>query len=470
MNESLTQTITVTTTPAVPGVPNTGFSVDTGGTLLFLAAFGSVLLLVTMAIMIVRIRHARRFRPLYARAGQHRRRGGFFSVLAVIGVLGALVGLTTHQTLAAASLMLTPQNSTVSVAQGSSVTVPTTATFHTDSPAGYTLTLISAQNADGVTATVKGGDIASDTSVTSSPLTLKTSTAPTAVSGDTVETSLTITANADAPSGTSDLTLTYQLTETPVPAPTTMQAMTQEYCTNNMSIYTGTNDDAILTLTDTRGGTTRTYRIAKLADNKCWMLDNLKLGSTTGTTTLTPADSNVSSNFTLPQVQTGGSASFDTPTVSGPVPGDTGSGATNYGYLYNWSAATAGETRTSITTGNAAHSICASGWRLPVGGTYDSGVGEFADLDRAFGGNGTGAYGGEPSIAQWQHSGPFKRVFAGSWQGDFYGQGDWGGLWSSSADPDWSDYAFYARFDADNVAPGYYITRDGGLGVRCLLN
>ena len=468
MNESLTQTITVTTTPAVPGVPNTGFSVDTGGTLLFLAAFGSVLLLVTMAIMIVRIRHARRFRPLYARAGQHRRRGGFFSVLAVIGVLGALVGLTTHQTLAAASLMLTPQNSTVSVAPGSSVTVPTTATFHTDSPAGYTLTLISAQNADGVTATVKGGDIASDTSVTSSPLTLKTSTAPTAVSGDTVETSLTITANADAPSGTSDLTLTYQLTETPVPAPTTMQAMTQEYCTNNMSIYTGTNDDAILTLTDTRADQ-QDYQVAKLADGNCWMLDNLKLGSTTGTITLTPSDSNVSTNFTLPQVQAGGSASLDTPTVSGPVPGDTGSGATNYGYLYNWSAATAGESQTTMPagSGNAANSICAAGWRLPTGGSS----GEFSDLDRAFGGTGTGAYDGEPNIAQWQHSGPFKGVIAGSWGEGFFGQGDWGYLWSSSADPDWSAYAFIAAFDADNVYLDNLVEhRNIGSGVRCLLN
>jgi hypothetical protein len=61
----------------------------------------------------------------------------------------------------------------------------------------------------------------------------------------------------------------------------------------------------ILTLADNRGATPadyRTYRIAKLADNKCWMLDNLKLGSTTGTTTLTPSDSNITSNFTLPQV------------------------------------------------------------------------------------------------------------------------------------------------------------------------
>ena len=248
-----------------------------------------------------------------------------------------------------------------------------------------------------------------------------------------------------------------------------IQDVTSSQCAA-LPVYTGTNDDAIRTVTDNRGGTTRTYRIAKLADNKCWMLDNLKLGSTTGTTTLTSADSNVSSNFILPQVQTGGSASYDTPTVSGPVPGDTGTGATNYGYLYNWSAATAGETQASITSGNAAHSICAKGWRLPVGGAYNSGVGDFADLDRAFGGTGMPAWSGETNIAQWQHAGPFRGVFAGYWWGGYNGQGSGGYLWSSSADPDWSGSAFYAYFNAGGVRPGVNYNRDRGFGVRCLLN
>ena len=249
---------------------------------------------------------------------------------------------------------------------------------------------------------------------------------------------------------------------------TPIQDITQSQC-QALPTYIGTNEDAIRSVTDNRGGTTRAYRIARLADNNCWMLENLKLGSTTGPTTLTSADSNVSSNFTLPQVQTGGSASYDTPTVSGPVPGDTGSGATNYGYLYNWSAATAGETRTSITTGNAAHSICAKGWRLPVGGNYNSGVGEFADLDRAFGGTGMYAYQG-PSQSQWLSNGPFKAVFAGFWWEGFDDQGDWGYLWSSSAYPGWSDNVFVANFNADDVYPGNGSYRGGGFGVRCLLD
>src|SRR5690606_36207878 len=105
----------------------------------------------------------------------------------------------------------------------------------------------------------------------------------------------------------------------------------------------GSNEAAIISLTDTRGGIERTYRVAKLADDNCWMLDNLKLGSTTSAISLTPSNSNVASNFTLPQVAIPGSTNYDNPQVIGPVPGDTGSGTTNYGYLYNWPAATAGE-------------------------------------------------------------------------------------------------------------------------------
>ena len=202
------------------------------------------------------------------------------------------------------------------------------------------------------------------------------------------------------------------------------------------------------------------------------MLTNPKLGSTTGSITLTPADSNVSSNFTLPQLTTSGSSSRDIPRAYGPVPGDTGTGSTNYGYLYNWPAATAGETTSSITTGNAPHSICPAGWRLPTGGDYNSGEGEFADLDRAFGGTGTSSWNSEANIAKWNYGGPLKGVLSGNWGGggfDVYGY--YGYLWSKSADPAWSGSAFSAEFGADGVSPGggsYY--RGYGFGVRCLLN
>lgn len=259
--------------------------------------------------------------------------------------------------------------------------------------------------------------------------------------------------------------------------------------------FTGSNTSAIRTVTDNRGGTTRTYEIAKLADNKCWMLTNLKLGSTSGSITLTPADSNVANNFTLPQLTTGGATEYDIPRAYGPVPGDTDSGATNYGYLYNFSAATAGESRTSHdeAKGNAPYSICPAGWRLPTGGSPSS---DFGQLDVAFGGTGGGPgsmdvttaeqvtlASAQPrsssvqyastdgSLSSWQYTGPFKGSFSGGWNGDFVGQGDAGALLSASAYPDYSDAAFGTYFAPSFVYPGGIpIGRNYGNGVRCLLN
>ncbi len=252
-------------------------------------------------------------------------------------------------------------------------------------------------------------------------------------------------------------------TTPPEPELATMQNFTAAQC-DALDTYTGTNADAIISLADTRGPTTQYYEVAKLADGNCWMLTNLKLGSTSGSITLTPADSNVASNFTLPQLTTGGTADYDNPRAYGPVPGDTGSGATNYGYLYNFPAATAGETRTTFTSGNAQYSICPANWRLPTSGSPSS---DLWQLDVAFGGTGAGG----PSVAKWQPSGPFKGSFSGRWYGGFGFQGDAGTLWSASASPDHPDYAFFASFDPSDFYPGDgYDNRNFGAGVRCLLN
>ena len=207
------------------------------------------------------------------------------------------------------------------------------------------------------------------------------------------------------------------------------------------------------------------------------MLTNLKLGSTSGSVTLTPADSNVASNFTLPQLNNGSRTVIwsgagnddDTPYTYGPVPGDTGSGATNYGYLYNFAAVTAGETQSSLTAGNAQYSICPANWRLPTGGGGSGN--DFGDLDIAFGGTGSNAGSGEANIAKWQPTGPFRGSFSGFWSGSFVDQGDEGILWSASAHPDGPGSAFRAPFDPSGVNPGDgYGYRPYGFGVRCLLN
>lgn len=248
----------------------------------------------------------------------------------------------------------------------------------------------------------------------------------------------------------------------------TMQTFTASQC-SALAIYDGSNPAVIVSLTDSRGGTPRTYEVAKLADNKCWMLNNLKLGSTAGPVTLTPSDSNVASNFTLPQVNALGVEEYDLPRAYGAVLGDTGAGATNYGYLYNFPAATAGETQTSLTAGNASYSICPANWHLPSGGGGSGN--EFGDLDIAFGGNGNYASSGQSNIDRWQPFGPFHGVFSGGWYSSFGDQGSYGGLWSSSRHPSYTDSAFGAYFSPGVVEPGDVDSgRGGGLAVRCLLN
>lgn len=271
---------------------------------------------------------------------------------------------------------------------------------------------------------------------------------------------------------------------TEIAANSPIQNVTSAQCAA-LPTFTGSNTTAIRTVTDARGGTTRTYEIAKLADGKCWMLTNLKLGSTTGAITLTPADSNVASNFILPQVvatkttdtSTNPGNDYDTAYVIGPVSDDTGAGSTNYGYLYNFSAATAGATR-SLTTGNAPHSICPANWHLPSAGLYDTESdgslitpGDFSGLDIAFGGTGNYADSGESNIARWNYSGPFRGVLSGKWWDSFDGQGSWAVLWSSSIDPSNVDYAYSAFFDPSSAGPGSGSdSRVDGMGVRCLLN
>ncbi len=265
---------------------------------------------------------------------------------------------------------------------------------------------------------------------------------------------------------------------------TPIQDITRRQC-QALPVYDGTNDSALRTLTDNRDGTTRSYRIAKLADNKCWMLDNLKLGKTTGTTTLTPANTNIATNFTLPQLITTGTASYDIPQAAGPVPGDTGAGATNYGYLYNWPAATAGETQTTMPagSGDAQYSICPKSWRLPTGGinhTTDWLPGPNNDFNNlsahmaGFTNNQDPAYLANywDRYQGWQSTGPFKGVFSGTLYDSFYYQSSWGGMWSRSASPSTSYDAFIAYFDSSNVINpgGNGDDRSNGFAVRCLLN
>jgi uncharacterized protein (TIGR02145 family) len=306
--------------------------------------------------------------------------------------------------------------------------------------------------------------------------------------------------NATQPAGTYQNTVTYTAIGEEAPAPTnfpsdavasynitTMQALTGAIC--DSAIYddtdNGANANNTAVLTDTRDA--RQYTVRKLADGHCWMIDNLKLSPDTA---LTSADTDLN---TISTFDFGGHTSliagtspydYDTPYVYGPVPGDTGSDETNYGYLYNWSAATAGESMTSMpgdgTNGDVApNSICPRNWRLPQGGDYGAfdPNNEFDQLNAKMAGYPdnqdptyqsfqSSNYNDPQFYDNWQFDGAFRGVFAGLWYIGFVDQGGDGVLWSSSANPGNPNNAFNANFDSSNVNPDNNTNRNNGLTLR----
>lgn len=458
--ETLTQTINI-----VIGGDGTGSLADTGVSLLPLIAIAVMLI----ASGILSWRFAHRSHKLSFRSL------GVFAFFALAG-LGLTLNLSAVTAAPTLTLGTNQDTLTVTVPEGGGeASTTTTLTSGTTNPEGYTLTAALAEAEPGIAIKLKGGDITTSTALEPGAPALTLKTTESASSNDTTEVTLDFTIDGTVTSGTKELKLAYTVTDNEPTGPATLQSFTTEAC-DALPVYTGSNEDAVITLTDSRDD--QAYQVAKLADNNCWMLDNLKLGSTTGTIELTPEDSNVGSNFTLPQLYSGYSGdylNYDDPHAYGPLPGDTGEGETNYGYLYNWPAATAGETRDSHdeTAGDAPYSICPAGWRLPTSrwdADWENVSGDFPNLDIAFGGTGEGSWSGEPNIAQWQYDGPFKGVFAGSWWGGFLGQGDYGAVWSSSAYPDDPYTAFDAYFSAGVVNPASNDARVAGLSVRCLLN
>jgi uncharacterized protein (TIGR02145 family) len=239
--------------------------------------------------------------------------------------------------------------------------------------------------------------------------------------------------------------------------------------------------------TDDRGDG-QEYCIGKLADNNIWMLNNLKLGSLDNTIELTPADTNITADWTLPQIDnTITSYDYEAPRLYAMVDGqsnfslstpnstETDITSQNFaGYYYNWCAATAGLASTTCKPSNeeppdATQDICPANWRMPTGGSS----GEFAILNGSM-------YNNTPSpadastdpihAANFQFNGPFRGDLAGFRNGSYWGdQGYYGSVWSTSHYPGSSYNAFELYFGSDNVRPNDFWNRYGGLSVRCLL-
>ena len=190
------------------------------------------------------------------------------------------------------------------------------------------------------------------------------------------------------------------------------------------------------TLTDTRDN--NTYTVSKLADGKCWMTQNLRIVNKT----LTPVDSDVTSNYTIPASSISGFNSFDTSNAY--VDSDGG--------FYTWYTATAGTGTQSFSAQgqNTIVSICPKGWRLPTGG--DSG--EFKALNNRY-----SSYSDLMANIDFTLSG---NVNSGSRRD----QGSYGYYWSSTVVS--GGYPYYLYLNTSNIYPANYINKSLGFSVRCI--
>ena len=228
------------------------------------------------------------------------------------------------------------------------------------------------------------------------------------------------------------------------------------------------------------------YLIGKLADGKCWMLDNLRLdlGNSTVLNNTTESNTNASTT-TLNYLKNGGGSASDrypivkinnvpwtssdqnyysTPMAISTYKDQTttshGEGSGKIGVYYNYCAASAGNycfgrgsTSAGSPSGNATEDICPKGWRMPTGGSS----GEYQALYTAYSSDGTSFR----NALSTPRSGNFTNGSASK-------QGDTGYFWSSTYGSADGMYTLRVYYDS-GVDLSEKLGRHYGFSVRCLL-
>ncbi|MBQ6414579.1 hypothetical protein IJI28_03100 [Candidatus Saccharibacteria bacterium] len=282
---------------------------------------------------------------------------------------------------------------------------------------------------------------------------------------------------------------------------------------------------SVSALTDERDN--QTYAIAKLADNKCWMIENLRLDNTAQLTTLNTnnplndgTDVTLKHNYT--DTQTYNTLSATSSVVYNETSSPDGwctsqsaacydqsrlrtdntvnrvsyaSDATmstsanlyTYGNYYNWYSATAGRGTYGLSTNNnsTAGDLCPTNWRLPKGGNKarieSNDDNDFWNLvvDALNGGINPANYTSstKPIYDGSAEAGPVDALIR-TWPNNFVHSGlvegaslsnrGFGGYyWSSTANM--ANYAYDLSFRGTNVTPGSGTPhKHGGRTIRCM--
>jgi len=277
-----------------------------------------------------------------------------------------------------------------------------------------------------------------------------------------------------------------------IPSAGSMQSDADTICNGLTKAPTdgSANLSSISALTDDRDGDT--YAIAKLADDRCWIIENLRLDDSSILSTLStnnPAlpitndyvNSIVSNHLsaTTDPAQTAWCSSFSTACTNQSIINTNNTvlfinnAASNYyvssdvygyGNYYNWYSATAGNGGYGNSAGyTAPGDICPASWHLPTGGDETM---EFGILDIALGGTGNSS----GSVTPWV-SYPNNFIYSGAiTMSSLFNRAAIGYNWSSNGST--NAYAYILIVNAtDYVGPGTYSnSKESGYTVRCILS
>ena len=255
----------------------------------------------------------------------------------------------------------------------------------------------------------------------------------------------------------------------------------------------------VYTLVDSRDN--EEYKVAKLDDGRCWMLENLRLDPTNAATAANMDETNTNapvaaimnylnggnpdgingwSNIAVTNVVSdfnNNSSSYIQPRVNNQsknalVTGyglASSNGQARVGVYYNFCAATAGTYCYANGHGvdlpdtiiDAPWDICPANWRLPTS-YWANDVGEYSILSSQYE-QGYAAASIEDTI-QYNLSTSLSGGYGGN---SAYGQESYGILWSSTRDTSNNMLALFVEPHNDNFR--YYNARKNGATMRCIL-
>ena len=210
---------------------------------------------------------------------------------------------------------------------------------------------------------------------------------------------------------------------------------------------------------DVRDG--QEYLIQRLADGKCWMIDDLRLGSTALSEPLSSENTNMSeeSTFVLPTAASRITEDYTVPQLNADNAGNSiksfGETSGKAGVYYNYCAASAGTVCSKTSPEPAEEDVCPAGWRLPTGGAD----GEQLALFNLYGSVPNAQTGMSLTFGGWYDSrsgGAVKEFETASW------------LWSSTPKnaTDKTFESFIGR-TKNHFTEGAF--EKYGLGIRCVM-